>query len=526
VEGVAVATETPARHKAASLVSGRVSLRNPIGYRRVVRLRLRRKVNMMDRRSFLLGATQAAAGAALAAGAGTAAGGAQPGASERPNVIWLIADQHRAQALGCNGDPNAHTPNIDALAAQGVSFTSAVSGFPLCCPFRGSLLASRYPHHCVPGNDYGLPLEQQTIVTPLKQAGYQTAWFGKWHLDGFNEREGRAAMHIVPVERRRGFDYWAAYENNNSQFDCWVHGGSGKDAFHYRLPGYETDELANLLIRYINGRAGEARRGPAKPFFAALSVQPPHDPFVAPAEFMGRYNGERLELRPNVPPVARVRETARRELAGYYAMIENWDWNIGRIRAALDKAGLAFNTHLMIFSDHGDMHGSHGQYRKRLPYEESMRVPFIIAGERPMNYDGRRVGRVPALVNHVDIAPTTLGLCGIGKPAWMEGNDYSHYRVRENSPASEPDSAYLQVVDSRGGNGNLNKPYRGLVTSDGWKYACFDNTSWLMFNLNEDPYELVNVAHDTRYRSERKRLIARLRQWIADTGDKFRVPED
>ena len=108
----------------------------------------------------------------------------------------------------------------------------------------------------------------------------------------------------------------------------------------------------------------------------------------------------------------------------------------------------------------------------------------------------------------------------------MEGYDYSHYRIRKEGAAGEPDSAFLQVVDSKGGNQNLNKPYRGVVTKDGWKYVCFENISWLMFNLNEDPYELVNLAHNSRYRTERKRLNTRLRQWIADTGDKFPLPED
>lgn len=333
-------------------------------------------------------------------------------------------------------------------------------------------------------------------------------------------------MHIVPPERRRGFDEWCAYENNNSQWDCWVHGGAGKTAFHYRLPGYETDELTSLLIRYIGQRGEDAGRGPAKPFFAVLSVQPPHDPFVAPAEFMGRYNGEQLHLRPNVPPVDSVRSTARRDLAGYYAMIENWDWNVGRIRSALEKANLTSNTHLVLFSDHGDMHGSHGGFRKRLPYEESIRVPLIISGARPTSAERYRVGRVPLLLNHVDIAPTTLGLCGIRKPEWMEGTDYSSYRLPNSGLAGEPDSAFLQAIDVGGGNENLNKPYRGLVTKDGWKYTCFENTSWLMFNLNEDPYELANLAHNNLYRAERKKLTKRLRQWVADTKDKFPVPEN
>ena len=473
---------------------------------------------MMDRRTFLRSSTpgvatmspQAAVPAQAAAG--------------RLNVIWLLADQHRAQALSSNGDPNARTPNIDALSQLGVNFTGAVSRFPLRYPFRGSLLTGRYPQNGVPANERPLPAGQETIAAPFKDAGYQTAYFGKWYLDGFHEREGRAAVHIVPPERRGGFDVWAAYENNNSQWDSWVHGGAGKDTFHYRLPDYETDALSNLLIAYIKEHREEAKRGSARPYFAVLSVQPPHDPYVAPSEFMGRYNGAQLQLRPNVPPAAAVQETARRELAGYYAMVENWDWNIGRIRTALSETGLAFNTHLLVFSDHGDMHGSHGQYRKRMPYEESIRIPFIIGGEQP-RYDSRQTGRFAVPLNHIDIAPTTLDLCGIRKPEWMEGFDYSHYRIPKQAPARQPDSAFLQCLIPRD-NPVLNKAWRGIVTRDGWKYACFESTSWVMFNLNEDPYELVNLAHSPTHREPQRKLIARLRQWIADTGDSFPVPED
>src|ERR1035437_4958226 len=144
--------------------------------------------------------------------------------TSRPNVIWIFGDQHRGQALSCAGDPNLQTPNIDNLAVDGVHFQSAVCGFPLCCPFRGSLITSRYPHHCVPGHEYPMPQDQPTIATAMKQHGYQTAYFGKWHLDGWHERDGRAAFHIVPPERRGGFEHWAAYEHNDSPWDCWIHG--------------------------------------------------------------------------------------------------------------------------------------------------------------------------------------------------------------------------------------------------------------------------------------------------------------
>ena len=202
-------------------------------------------------------------------------------------------------------------------------------------------------------------------------------------------------------------------------------------------------------------------------------------------------------------------------------MIENLDWNLGRIRKTLKDSGLDFNTHIVFFSDHGDMHGSQGMFRKTNPYEESIRVPFIIGGEIP-RYQGRATGRSAGMINHVDVAPTTLGLCGIQKPSWMEGYDFSHHRLNGRTGApNEPDSAYLQNVIPTGHFDSVNTPYRGVVTKDGWKFVSFENQPWLLFNLNEDPYEQRNVAFDNRYAAERKKLTARLAQWVADSGDRF-----
>lgn len=443
----------------------------------------------------------------------------------RPNVIWIFGDQHRAQALGCAGDPNVHTPNIDRLAEEGLTFAGAVGGCPLCSPYRGALLSGRYPHNSVPGHEHQLPPEQPTIAHAFNDAGYHTAYFGKWHVDGFHEVDGRGAMHIVPPARRGGFQHWVGYENNNSQWDCWVHGGAGADAFHHRLPGYETDALTDLFIEHIRARGKEAAEPAspaARPFFAVLSVQPPHDPYVAPEAWMGRHTPGAVVLRPNVPAIPRVVEQARRELAGYYAMIENLDWNVGRIRAALDEAGLAHNTHIIFFSDHGDMHGSHGQFRKTNPWEEAIRVPCIIGGHVPRY--ANRGGRVAAPMNHVDFGPTTLGLCGLDVPGWMEGTDYSGLRVHERATGSLPDSAYLQLVKPTRHPDSIDRPWRGVVTVDGWKYAVLEGQPWMMYNLNEDPYELANLAHNTRFATERRRLHARLAAWIEQTGDHFALP--
>jgi arylsulfatase A-like enzyme len=436
------------------------------------------------------------------------------------NAVWVFGDQHRAQALSCNGDPNVNTPEIDRLAAEGVNFTRAVAGCPLCCPFRGSLLTGQYPHECVPGHEKQLPPEMPTIAHAFRDQGYETAYFGKWHLDGWHEREGRAALHTVPRERRGGFDTWIGYENNNSQWDSWVHGhrADGQEVELQRLPAYETDALTDMLIAFIRDKGREKAGDDARPFFAALSVQPPHDPYLAPPEFMARHNPAALQMRPNVPGIPRVQERSRRELAGAYAQIENLDWNLGRVRAALAETGLDHDTTIVFFSDHGDMHGSQGQFRKTSPWEESIRIPFIVGG--PPTLYGHGTGRRPFPLNHVDIAPTTLGLCGLDTPDTMAGYDYSGCYRPDRKLGSPPDSAFLQLVIPTGHGNSVNRPWRGVVTRDGWKYVALEGRPWLMFNLNEDPFEQANLAHNTAYRTKHDRLHDRLAAWIAETGDK------
>ena len=437
--------------------------------------------------------------------------------SERPNVIWIFGDQHRGQSLGYMGDPNVSTPHLNRLADEGITFTRAVAGFPLCSPFRGALISGQYPHRVTPGHQTQLDPSLPTVATAFNEAGYHTAWYGKWHVDGAQERERRTAMHIIPPERRGHFRKWIGYENNAPQFDCWVHGGEGEEAFHYRLPGYETDALTDLFIEHLKERAGED-----EPFFAGLSVIPPHDPYHAPPEWMARHIPARVALRPNVPNIPRIEARARNDLAGYHAMIENLDWNVGRIRAALEELGLYENTHVLFFSDHGDMHGSHGQFRKTSPWEESLRIPFIIGGGPHRYHHDSGFHEVP--INHVDIAPTSLGLCGLEAPAWMQGTDYSGYRLRDREIGGEPDSAYLQAVVPTGYAHTMDRPWRGIVTRDNWKYVALEGQPWLLFNLNEDPYEQANHAHNSLYHAERRHLQARLAEWIDHTGDSFRLP--
>ena len=444
----------------------------------------------------------------------------------RRNLIWIFSDQHRAQAMGCTGDPNARTPNIDRMASRCVT---GIGGTPLCSPFRGSVLTSQYPHNCIPGHDHSLPEDARTVAHAFNDAGYRTSWFGKWHVDGAENRdEGtRPAHQYVRRERRGGFDTWIGYENNNAQFDCWVHGHDryGEETGLYQLGGYETDRLTDLLLDDLDRQVAD------EPFFSVLAFQPPHSPYAAPGEYHDHFDADQIALRPNVPPVERVVNASRESLAGYYAMIENLDWNIGRVLDAVEAKGIAENTYVIYFSDHGDMHGSHGRILKCVPFEESIRIPFVVNKVKmTTTKDTRNTKRKPSpqLINHVDIGPTSLGICGIETPEWMVGRDYSGcYVGHREVPEKLPDSAYLQLVDpgfKYGFAPDRERPWRGVVTEDGWKYAVFEGVPWLMYNLNEDPYEMANLAMDRRFNDERKRLQGRLSRWIEETGDVFLLP--
>ena len=445
-----------------------------------------------------------------------------------PNVVWILCDQLRAQAFSYRGDPNVHTPNIDNLAREGMRFDCALAGTPWCTPFRGALLTGQYPHQVgVPKTPSALDPKYPTLTQAFTAAGYHTAWIGKWHLHGSN------GDPYIPPTHRGGFDYWLGYENNNKQNDTWVHGSGQEEPT--RLPGYETDSLTDLFLDHLQAHTApvEGKSG-YKPFFACLSVQPPHSPYQPPTNPPYADQGPSptdIQFRPNVPPVDWVRDKAALDLAGYYGMIRNIDWNVGRIRNALKEMGVDRETYIVFFADHGDMLGSHAQWEKSSPWEESVRIPFIVA--RTGGPSAMRTGRCDAVLNHVDIAPTTLGLCGLEKPADMVGYDYSANCLRdgdpafraEPDPATEPESAYLQQIPRKFHSHSVNKQWRGVVLRDGWKYVCTPGNDWLLHDTRSDPYEMANLVHDVCFEETRQRCLAELRRWIAETGDAFTLPD-
>jgi arylsulfatase A-like enzyme len=281
--------------------------------------------------------------------------------------VFVFADQMRAQATGYAGDPNVRTPFLDRLAGQGLRFSNATSTCPICTPYRACLLSGQYPlSHGLFMNDLCLPDNGHSLGQELKHHGYDTAWIGKWHLDG----HGRSAP--IPPERRQGFDYWkvleCTHDYNRSQYYA------DNDITPRFWEGYDAYAQTDDAVTYIRDRAPASER----PFALFLSFGTPHDPYAtAPEELRALYPAEDLELRGNVAPHRQA--MAREQLTGYYAHITAIDRCVERIDAALTEAGVAEDTILVFTSDHGDMvesqwhldDGARGT-RKQVPYDESV----------------------------------------------------------------------------------------------------------------------------------------------------------
>lgn len=284
------------------------------------------------------------------------------------SILWILTTQWRGQALGYAGDPNARTPALDALAGQAVRYDAAITPHPFG-PFARAAILTGVPCPENGVRDYfdPLPRTARTAAHRLGEAGYATAFFGKWHLaprDPAAPLVGEAhARMVVAPEDRGGFHFWEGFESGFLLNDPWLHGT--RLPAPARFAGYQSDVLAQ--------RAGDWLAQAAGPWFCVLSLEPPHPPYRAPASGIQPPDAESLSLAPNVPRGGAVEARARAELSGYYAHIQATDRALGRLLARVPADAIVVFT-----SVHGDMHGAHGLFRKGWPYEESIRVPLLI----------------------------------------------------------------------------------------------------------------------------------------------------
>lgn len=424
----------------------------------------------------------------------------------KPNVVFVFADQWRAQATGYAGNSQVATPHIDRLARESVNFTHAVSGWPVCSPWRGSLLTGQYPlTHGIFVNDVPLADSGVRLGEAFAQAGYDTAWIGKWHIDG----HGRSVY--IPPKRRHGFDYWKTLECTHDYNDSPYYAGDDQEKL--RWEGYDAIAQTRDAQRYLRERDG------GQPFLLVLSWGPPHNPYeTAPAEYRQRYREQDIALRPNVPEDCAAE--ARAWLAGYYAHCTALDDCVAALLNTLEECGLAQDTIFVFTSDHGDMLGSQGTVRKQKPWEESIRVPFLL---RCPSVAARATN---ALINSPDLMPTLLGLCGIPAPASVEGLDFSSH-VREGTPDPADGAALLACYHPFGewSRQNGGREFRGLRTRT-HTYTRTLAGPWQLFDNEADPWQLCNLVDEPASRELRDQLDKRLNNLLAQQGDEFLHGDD
>jgi len=455
--------------------------------------------------------------------------------ADRPNILFVFADQLRSMDLGCYGSRQVRTPHIDRLAREGMLFTNAISTAPVCSPFRAMLLTGNHPmKNGMVYNDHFLRNPTPCFAEACKAVGYRTGYIGKWHVDG----AGRSAR--IPPERRLGFDFWRTLECTHAYFKSpYYH---QDEATPRTWEGYDAAAQTGAACGFIRDRQA------GRPFCLFLSWGPPHDPYVAPPEYMRRFDPAGIEMRPNVDDFAaaeRMRAECDTELPagfavnrrrlvaslsdrsnaavrewyrGYFAAIEALDDCMGRLLAALKEAGELDRTVVVFTSDHGDSLGSHRQYGKQMPYEESISIPFLVR-HPPAVPAG---ARTDALLAPLDMMPTVLGLAGVPCPA-VDGRSLAD--VVRGRRADDRDAVLIQNTTWIGTNWIANGagPWRGVRTKT-HTYARRSDTRkpWMLFDNRADPYQMTNLVDRPGHAAQVAALDARTTELCAEAGD----PED
>jgi len=459
-------------------------------------------------------------------------------AEERANILFILADDLRWDALGYMNDPAIRTPHIDRLASEGVVFRNAFVTTAICAVSRASFITGQYARrHGV--HDFVTPVQDLSGTYPgiLRKNGYYTGFIGKW---------GIAAGNIAYMRRcALSFDYWGGDQGQTSYWhertcryatcngtsqredyhcDCpaevWkaqgVRGGDGgphpklKDPVHL-----ETWVIPHKVRQFLDQRDRQ------KPFCLSISLKAPHAPFSGYApQFADRFEGLAMPRRPTVtaPEAARQPEFLRQSLGSdrgwrmahddslhserqklfrhYYRLIEGIDECVGKLVEELQQRNLASKTVIIFTSDHGHMQGEHGFFGKWLMYEESIRVPLILYDPRAKAW--RASGTCEALALNIDIAPTILDLAGIDPPPPMQGHSLRQALTRPNDPLRDI-FFYEHLYEHGAKPPRYIEPSEGVRTRD-WKYIRYIKQSGPeceeLYHLAEDPLETRNRVRD------------------------------
>lgn len=420
--------------------------------------------------------------------------------SKKPNVIFFFTDQQRFDTTGVHGNPMGLTPNFDRIAMEGTHCYHAFTPQPVCLPARMVLQTGKYASQLQTYTNAGeLPADEETLGHWFRDAGYETAYIGKWHM-----------MHEdpVPPERRTGYDYFLGsnvLEFTTDDYRFETYDGDGNLV---RLPGFRVDAQTDAAIRYIDDHQ-------EKPFFMFLSFLDPHfqnsrDDYPAPIGYEERY-----QECWTPPDLKALGGSSARHLPGYYGMVKRLDEALGRLRDALLSLDMLDNTIIVYTTDHGcHFKTRNGEY-KRSCHDSSIRIPMAFSG--PGFQSG---GRLQEMISLIDIPPTLLDACDIPIPDTMQGR--SILPLTRGDREGWPEEMYSEICDGR---------LVRAVRTKRWTYsvrytenASRPTAAWAfeedeLYDLKADPWQLNNLIDRASHSEVRRVMRERLVRRMQDAGE-------
>ena len=468
-----------------------------------------------------------------------------------PNILLLMTDQQRYDSLGCYGFEAAHTPNLDRLASEGAVFERCYATNPICTPSRSSMFTGKHLHGHGVYSLYGnLPDEEILFPEHLRNAGYETALFGKMHIrsrvlenherhpnDGFDIYEWclEASLDIdAPMNA-----YGAWLRENHPEFYERLK-KDGRKVLHHPAEVHFTHWAAERTIDFLKRQDG------SRPFFAMMSIFDPHNPYEAwPQEMAALIDDEKipdpLSIDNEMDDLPRgirqeheasymgafskySKEELRRMRFGYHASIAFSDHEFGRVLDALEETGLAENTLVIFVSDHGDMLGDHGLLVKGAYFfDPNIRVPLIMRW--PARYSGRQ--RVSSLVQVHDLAATILSAAGLDPVAVKEfapeSADLTPLAMQKQERVRDwAGSLYRNTGISEGGVYFDPQIHATMFMNERYKLSVYHDVDFdgslpeprgTLYDMISDPDERVNLWNDRAYTEVRLRLMERMLDW-------------
>ena len=475
--------------------------------------------------------------AALTAGTAVAgcSGPLLSSADEKPNILYLMTDQHRGDCLGCDGNSLIKTPNLDSIAKDGVVFSNAYSSVPSCTPARSGILTGLSPwHHGMLG--YGRMSSKYPFKLPqaLRNAGYYTFGIGKMHwypqktLNGFYktlvDESGRVETPGFISDYRRWFKAQAPDLDPDATGIGWNDYRTGVYALPEQLhPTHWTSQMAVDFIDSYNK---------PQPFMLKVSFARPHSPYDPPKRFMDAYNESDMPAPflgkwaakfadHNEPAPYNLwhgdlgAAQAKKSRRGYYGSISFIDEQIGRIIDALKKGRMYDNTLIVFFADHGDMLGDHHHWRKTYAYEGSAKIPMLLRWPKKFGHDHMRGKTLTQTTEHRDILPTFLDAAGADIPPHIDGMSLLNLvRGRDKDWRSFIDLEHALCYE--------NSTNWNALTDGRFKYIYHSSNGWeQLFDMLNDSGEINDLATDPKHQPTLKAWRQRLINHFAERGPAF-----